>query len=275
MGQRTSIEWTEVTWNPTTGCTKVSEGCDNCYADTLARRLLSAIYRRRLPVVNTTANRADPFAVRIWPERLDQPAKWKGRRLVFVNSMSDLFHRDIPVEFLRAVFEVMLDVDRHTYQVLTKRPSRAARFVRRHEDLFGKRGLPPHIWIGTSTENQKTAYRIRHLKQVPAAVRFLSCEPLIGPLSLCKVLGGGGIHWVIVGGESGAGRRPMEARWVANLRDECVAAKVPFFFKQWGGRTPKAGGRELEGREWSEMPGWAREYLNLRNGKVATMRTPF
>ena len=170
MGQRTSIEWTEVTWNPTTGCTMASEGCDNCYADVLSRRLL--------------------------------------------------FHCDIPVDFLRGVFEVMLDVDRHTYQVLTKRPGRAARFVRQNGDLFGDRGLPPHIWIGTSTENQKTAYRIRHLKEVPAAVRFLSCEPLIGPLSLCKVLRSGGIHWVIVGGESGAGRRPMEARWVEDLRDE-------------------------------------------------------
>ena len=256
MGQRTTIEWTEVTWNPTTGCTKVSEGCDNCYADVLSRRLLSGIYRRRLPVVNTPANRADPFAVRIWPERLGQPGGWKGRRLVFVNSMSDLFHCDIPVDFLRGVFEVMLDVDRHTYQVLAKRPSRAARFVRQNGDLFGDRGLPPHIWIGTSTQNQKTAYRIRHLKKVPAAVRFLSCEPLIGPLSLCKVLSSGGIHWVIVGGESGAGRRPMEARWVEDLRDECVAADVPFFFKQWGGRTPKAGGRELGGREWDEIPGW-------------------
>ena len=258
MGQRTSIEWTEVTWNPTTGCTKVSEGCDNCYAETLSRRLLSGIYRRRLPVVNTLANRADPFAVRIWPERLDQPAGWRGRRLVFVNSMSDLFHSAIPADFLRSVFEVMLDVDQHTYQVLTKRPSRAARFVRQHGDLFDGRGLPPHIWIGTSTENQKTAYRIRHLKDVPAAVRFLSCEPLIGPLSLCKVLSSGGIHWVIVGGESGVGRRRMDQRWVANLRDECLAAEVPFFFKQWGGRTPKAGGRMLEGREWNQIPRWAR-----------------
>ena len=170
MGQRTSIEWTEVTWNPTTGCTKVSEGCDNCYADVLSRRLLTSIYRRRLPVVNTAANRADPFAVRTWPERLAQPARWKGSRLVFVNSMSDLFHCDIQVEFLREVFKVMLDVGRHTYQVLTKRPSRAARFVRQNQDLFGDQGLPPHIWIGTSTENQKTAYRIRHLQKVPAAV---------------------------------------------------------------------------------------------------------
>ena len=248
----------------------MSEGCDNCYAAALSERLLSRIYRRRLPVVDTAANRNDPFAVRIWPERLDQPARWRGPRLVFVNSMSDLFHRDIPVGFLRAVFEVMLEVDRHTYQVLTKRPSRAARFVRGNEALFGGTGLPDHIWIGTSTENQKTAYRIRHLKRVPAAVRFLSCEPLIGPISFCKVLDSGEIHWVIVGGENGSGWRPVDPRWVMDIRDECVAAEVPFFFKQWGGRTPKAGGRELEGREWNEMPGWGDAGLTVgdRSGGV-------
>ena len=264
MGQRTSIEWTQVTWNPTTGCTKVSEGCDNCYAATLSERLLSKTYRRRLPVVNTAANRSDPFAVRIWPERLRQPAQWRGSRLVFVNSMSDLFHRDVPVDFLRAVFGVMLETDRHTYQVLTKRPSRAARFVRENAQLFGDQGLPPHIWIGTSTENQETAYRVQHLKRVPAAVRFLSCEPLIGPLSLCKVLCSGDIHWVIVGGESGPGWRPVDPRWVTDLRDECVEAKVPFFFKQWGGRTPKAGGRQLEGREWNQIPEWGCEETTPR-----------
>ena len=167
----------------------------------------------------------------------------------------------------------MLEVNRHTYQVLTKRPARAARFVRENVDLFGNDGLPPHIWIGTSTENQETAYRIRHLQQVPAAVRFLSCEPLIGPLSLCKVWSAGDIHWVIVGGESGVGRRPMEGRWVQALRDECLAARVPFFFKQWGGRTPKAGGRELEGREWNQIPGnhgrWGEA---LRSGRPVPRR---
>ena len=259
MAQKTSIEWTEVTWNPTTGCTRVSEGCDNCYAASLSQRLLRRIYTRRLPVVDTAANRSDPFALRIWPERLTQPAGWQGQRLVFVNSMSDLFHRDVPRDFLRAVFQVMLNVDRHTYQVLTKRPSRAARFVRQNRELFGGEGLPRHIWIGTSTENQKTAYRIRHLKRIPAAVRFLSCEPLLGPLSLCRMLNTGEIHWVIVGGESGPGWRPMDSRWVTTLRDECVAARVPFFFKQWGGRTPKAGGRELEGREWNQIPVWGDE----------------
>ncbi len=259
MAQRTSIEWTDATWNPTTGCTKVSAGCDNCYAESLSRRLLAPIYRRRLPVTNTASNRADPFAVRIWPERLGQPARWREPRRVFVNSMSDLFHSDVPARFLRAVFDVMLNVDRHIYQILTKRPSRAARFVRENTSLFGNAGLPPHIWIGTSTENQKTVYRIRHLEQVPAAVRFLSCEPLIGPISLCRVWSEGAIHWVIVGGESGIGHRPVKAEWVEAIRDECLEAKVPFFFKQWGGRTPKAGGRELDGREWSEFPGEQRD----------------
>ena len=258
MGQKTSIEWTEITWNPTTGCTRVSAGCDNCYAEALSRRLLKRTYRRRLPVANTAANRADPFALRIWPERLAEPRRWRGSRLVFVNSMSDLFHADVPHGFQRAVFQVMLDVNRHTYQVLTKRPSRVARFVRRNGDLFGPRGIPPHIWIGTSTEDQKTAYRIQHLQSVPAVVRFLSCEPLIGPLTLCEALDSGGIHWVIAGGESGFGRRPIDFAWVASLRDECVAANVPFFFKQWGGRTPKAGGRLLDGREWNQMPEWGR-----------------
>ncbi|WP_423930117.1 DUF5131 family protein [Candidatus Palauibacter sp.] len=254
MGQRTSIEWTEVTWNPTTGCTRVSQGYDNCYADALARRLLERVYTRHPPVLDTPENRDDPFAVRVWPDRLAQPARWKKSRLVFVNSMSDLFHKDVPDEFVRETFSVMLDVDRHTYQVLTKRPARAARFVRQNADLFGMRGLPPHIWIGTSTENQQTAYRVGHLEDIPASVRFLSCEPLIGPLSLCNVWSPGGIHWVIVGGESGPGRRPIDPEWVTGLRDECRAASIPFFFKQWGGRTPKSGGRALEGREWNEFP---------------------
>ena len=254
MGQRTAIKWTDVTWNPTTGCTKVSAGCDNCYAELLSRRLLSDAYRRRLPVRDTEAKRRDPFAVRVWPERLAEPARWRAPRRVFVNSMSDLFHVDVPPDFLRDVFRVMLDVPRHTYQVLTKRPARAAEFVRRSADLFGTAGLPAHIWIGTSTENQDTAYRIRHLQQVPASVRFLSCEPLLGPLRLGPEWTRGAIHWVIVGGESGIGHRPVASEWVEAIRDECLAARVPFFFKQWGGRTPKAGGRTLDGRQWDEFP---------------------
>ena len=257
MPDRSAIEWTDATWNPTTGCTRVSAGCDHCYAEGLSRRLLSRTYRARLPVVDTEANRRDPFAVRVWPERLRVPASWREPRRVFVNSMSDLFHHEIPEEFARRCFEVMMDVDRHVYQVLTKRPARAAKFIERHADLFPD-GLPGHIWIGTSVEDQAVDYRVRHLLGVSATVRFLSCEPLIGPLDLTAFVndrsGHGGLHWVIVGGESGIGARPMEPRWARNLRDQCRAAAVPFFFKQWGGRTPKAGGRELDGATWDEYP---------------------
>ena len=171
--------------------------------------------------------------------------------------MSDLFHADIPPLFLRKCFEVMLKVDRHHYQILTKRPSRAARFVRENSDLFTDGALPDHIWLGTSVEDQDVAYRIDHLLQIPTAVRFLSCEPLLGPLSLLDPLARNAheaLHWVIVGGESGPGARPLEATWVRALRDECAGLKIPFFFKQWGGLTPKAGGRELDGVTWDEYP---------------------
>lgn len=250
MGTSTGIEWTDATWNPTTGCTRVSSGCDHCYAETLAHRLLSETYRRRLPVVDTPANRQDPFAVRIWPERLDQPARWREPRRVFVNSMSDLFHVDIPDLFVRRVFEVMNQQDQHTYQVLTKRPARAAAFCQRNRDLLRSGRLPGHVWIGTSVENQEVDYRVRHLREVPARVRFLSCEPLLGPLTLEL----GSVHWVIVGGESGPERRPMDLDWARSIRDQCVRAGVPFFFKQVGGRTPKSGGRELDGRTWDQFP---------------------
>lgn len=250
MGQRTRIEWTDATWNPVTGCTKVSTGCDHCYAATLAARRLRQVYLSGLPVIDTLANRADPFAVRLWPERLSQPARWADPRMIFVNSMSDLFHVDVPDEFVRQVFKVMLGVDRHVYQVLTKRPARALRFWQKHGDLFGAGAIPDHIWIGTSVENQEVTYRVRHLKRIPAEVRFLSCEPLLGPLALSLEA----IHWVIVGGESGAGHRPLDLEWVRGIRDQCRGASVPFFFKQVGGRTPKAGGRLLDGVEWNELP---------------------
>ncbi len=250
MGDRTQIEWTDATWNPVTGCTRVSAGCDNCYAATLANGRLADIYGRRLPVVDTPKNRSDPFAVRLWPERLVQPARWTDSRLVFVNSMSDLFHVDVPEQFVRQVFEVMLKVDRHIYQVLTKRPSRAHRFWKRNRDLFEWRPIPEHVWIGTSVENQEVTYRVDHLREVPADIRFLSCEPLLGPMVLDLT----SIHWVIVGGESGIGYRHLDLEWVRSIRDQCLAAEVPFFFKQVGGRTPKAGGRFLDDQEWSEMP---------------------
>lgn len=254
MGDRTAIEWTDATWNPTTGCTRVSAGCNNCYAEAIAHRLLKNCYTRRLPITDTPANRADPFAVRLWPDRLGEPQRWRESRRVFVNSMSDLFHKEIPEDFLRRCFRVMLDVDRHSYQILTKRPARAARFVARHADLFDAGRLPPHIWIGTSVESRRVAYRIRHLIQTSAATRFLSCEPLLGPLRLSGVDVAREIHWVIAGGESGLNWRPMRKEWVTTLRDDCTTLGIPFFFKQWGGRTPKANGRMLEGKEWNEMP---------------------
>jgi protein gp37 len=169
--------------------------------------------------------------------------------------MSDLFHVDVPESFIRQCFEVMLETERHIYQILTKRPGRARRFIERNADLFGA-GLPSHIWIGTSVEEQSVDYRVGQLLRIPATVRFLSCEPLIGSLSIAKLLSPQepGIHWVIVGGESGLASRPMEASWPRNLRDECQHLNIPFFFKQWGGRTPKAGGRDLDGRNWDEFP---------------------
>ncbi|HEX9940175.1 MAG TPA: phage Gp37/Gp68 family protein [Longimicrobium sp.] len=258
MGERSKIEWTDSTWNPVTGCTKVSAGCDNCYAHTLAHVRLATVYRRRLPVVQTEENEADPFAVRLWPERLAEPGRWKDPRMIFVNSMSDLFHVDVPDEFVRRIFEVMLSVDRHVYQVLTKRPSRAVRFFNLNRDLFPDGSIPAHIWMGTSVENQDVDYRIKHLRGVPARMRFLSCEPLLGPLDLDGLLEG--IHWVIAGGESGANHRRMDPEWVKLIRDRCGGAGVAFFFKQWGGRTPKAGGRTLDGETWDGMPGVALEH---------------
>jgi protein gp37 len=251
MGDHSSIEWTDATWNPTTGCTKVSRGCDNCYAHALAHGRLEKVYSKQLPVIETPENVADPFSMRVWPDRLDQPSGWKEPRMIFVNSMSDLFHVDVPPAFLLQVFEVMREVDRHVYQVLTKRPARAANFLTRHPQLLDADGkLPEHIWIGTSVEDQEVAYRVEHLSAVPARVRFLSCEPLLGPLTLKLA----GVHWVIVGGESGIGYRKLDPEWARGIRDQCLTQAVPFFFKQVGGRTPKAGGRLLDGQTWDGMP---------------------
>jgi protein gp37 len=250
MGERSKIEWTDSTWNPVTGCTKVSTGCDHCYAHALAHQRLADTYRKRLPVVDAPENLADPFAVRLWPERLSQPGRWPDARMIFVNSMSDLFHVDVPEKYIREIFRVMLDVDRHTYQVLTKRPGRAVRFFNRNRDLFPGGEIPAHIWMGTSVEDQQVDYRVHQLVTLPAALRFLSCEPLIGPLSLAL----DGIHWLIAGGESGIGYRKLDLSWVRDLREQCVSAGVPFFFKQVGGRTPKAGGRLLDGETWDQWP---------------------
>ena len=197
--------------------------------------------------------------MRLWPERLYEPLGWKSGRMIFVNSMSDLFHVDVPEDYTREIFEVMLTADWHIFQVLTKRPARAARFVSRHADLFARGVVPEHVWIGTSVEDQRVAYRVGHLCQAKARIRFLSCEPLLGPLQLRLK----GISWVIAGGESGLSYRPLDLDWARLVRDQCVLAQVPFFFKQVGGHTPKAGGRELDGRVWDEMPRLASRELAL------------
>lgn len=250
MGQSSSIEWTDATWNPVTGCTRVSAGCDNCYAHTLAHGRLQAVYLAKLPVIQNEETVIDPFAVRLWPERLNHPEKWREGKMIFVNSMSDLFHVNVPQPYIRRIFEEMVRVDRHIYQVLTKRPARAATFIENNADLFPGGQVPEHIWIGTSVESQEVVYRVDHLRQANAAVRFLSCEPLLGPLDLDLA----GLHWIIVGGESGIGFRPMRPEWAAGIRDQCLDAGVPFFFKQWGGRTPKSKGRILDGRTWDQLP---------------------
>jgi len=227
-----------------TGCTKISAGCDHCYAATIANTKTKEPYLRRLPVKDTAANRADPFAPRVWEERLEQPLRWKEPRRVFVNSMSDVFHAHFTVEMIRRVFEVMNQATWHQFQVLTKRPERAARLA----DRFT---WSDNIWMGTSIEHMDVAARADQLRKIPAAVRFISAEPLLGPVEGLNLQG---IDWVIGGGESGVGRRHCELQWARGLRDLCRREEVAFFWKQWGGRTPKAGGRLLDGVEWSEYP---------------------
>jgi protein gp37 len=252
MADRSGIEWTEATWNPTTGCDQVSPGCDNCYALTLAKRLKamgSPKYR----------NDGDPrtsgpgFGVTVHPDVLTAPLRWRDPRVVFVNSMSDLFHARVPVSFVRQVFEVMSATPRHTYQLLTKRASRLARLAP---------GLPwpPNVWMGVSVEDERQLTRLDHLRTVPAAIRFVSAEPLLGPLGTVNL---SGVDWLIAGGESGANARPVNVAWLRQLRDQCVAERVAFFFKQWGGRTPKAGGRTLDGNTWDQLPERAPETAAL------------
>lgn len=232
---KSAIEWTEETWNPVTGCDRVSPGCDNCYAERLAHRLQAMGNKRYV----------NGFEVTLHWDKIEDPLKWKKPRVVFVNSMSDMFHKDVPAEFVHRVFDVMTSASHHTFQVLTKRPQRAV------ELLDGVR-LPPNVWIGTSIESDSYAFRANYLRKIDAVVRFLSCEPLLGPLPSLDLTD---IGWVIVGGESGPGHRPIDPGWVRDLRDRSIAASVPFFFKQWGGHTPKANGRSLDGATWDEMPG--------------------
>lgn len=243
MADRSGIEWTESTWNPTTGCDRVSPGCDNCYALTLAKRL-KAMGSPKYQRDGDPRTSGPGFGLTLHPEALDLPRSWRQPRIVFVDSMSDLFHPEVPLEFIRRVFEVMADTPQHTYQILTKRSKRL-------RDLAGELDWPPNVWMGVSVESDRYRFRVDHLRDVPAAIRFLSLEPLLGPLEDLDLTG---VHWVIVGGESGPKARPMDPAWVQNIRDQCLGVGVPFFFKQWGGRTPKAGGRTLEGRVHDDMP---------------------
>lgn len=230
----TSIEWTEATWNPVTGCSKVSPGCQNCYAERFSKRLQSMGH----------PNYQDGFEVRTHEHMLDVPAKWQKPRLVFVNSMGDLFHESVPFSFVKQVFSVMEATQRHTYQLLTKR-------AKRLERVAPELTWPPNVWMGVTVEDEQRLNRIRQLQAVPARVRFLSFEPLLGPLPPLDLAG---VDWVIVGGESGPGSRPMQKEWVLPIRDLCLDRKIPFFFKQWGGPRKKLTGRQLEQRIWDEMP---------------------
>ena len=234
MSDKSSIEWTDATWNPMRGCTKISPGCAHCYAETFAERF------RGVP--------GHPFEqgfdLRLVPEALELPLRWKQSRLIFVNSMSDVFHERVPDSYIDRVFEVMRRAAHHRFQVLTKRAGRLESYTRR-------RPPSPNVWLGVSVENAQYTWRIDHLRRSPTRVRFLSIEPLLGPIPKLDVRG---IDWVIVGGESGPKSRPMNVNWVREIRDRCRVRRVPFFFKQWGGFQKKKNGRELDGRTWDEMP---------------------
>lgn len=242
---KTTIEWTSATWNVMTGCTQISAGCDHCYAKTLAERKLRDVYLSIPPVKDTAANREDPFAPRYWENRLDQPLRWKTPMRIFVNSMSDVFHAHFSLEQIRRVFDVMHEAHWHQFQVLTKRPERAVRLA--DELPWG-----PNVWLGTSIEDMRVARRADALRQVSqAAVRFISAEPLLGSLVELNL---DGIDWVIGGGESGAGYRRCDPTWARELRDRCVERDIAFFWKQWGGFSPKAGGRLLDDEFWDQYP---------------------
>ena len=238
MSANSAIEWTDATWNPVTGCTKITRGCDHCYAARFAERwrgISGHPYEQG-------------FDLRQWPSRLDQPTRWRKPRMIFVNSMSDLFHKNIERSFIDRVFEKMETVDRHIYQILTKRSSLMMHYL---QERYADGLAPDHIWCGVSVEDSSATVRIQHLQRAPVAVRFLSIEPLLGPVGSIDLEG---ISWVIVGGESGPGARPMQPEWVRDIRDLCALTEVPFFFKQWGGQTSKTGGRLLEGMEYNEIP---------------------
>jgi protein gp37 len=231
---KSSIEWTESTWNPLTGCTKVSDGCMHCYAERMSRRLAAM----------GQANYANGFKLTLHPHVLEKPLLWKSPQMIFVNSMSDLFHPEVPASYILQVFDTMRRANWHTSQVLTKRAKRLPRLDPRID-------WPANVWMGVSVENESVQWRIDYLRETHARTKFLSLEPLLGPLPNLNL---DGIDWVIVGGESGPKARPMDPAWVSDIRDQCVAADVPFFFKQWGGVQKKRNGRLLDGRTWDELP---------------------
>ncbi len=237
MANSSSIEWTEATWNPLTGCTKVSPGCKHCYAERMAKRLQAMHH----------PSYANGFKLTLHEHLLDLPLQWKRPRTIFVNSMSDLFHPDVPLEFIQRVFRTMCVASQHRFQVLTKRPERAV-------ELSPLLPWSDNIWLGTSVETDKYRVRIDLLRRTGAHIKFLSLEPLLGPLTSLDLEG---IQWVIVGGESGPGARPMDPAWVVEIRNQCLANGVPFFFKQWGGVNKKRTGRLLQGRTWDDMPNTA------------------
>ena len=238
MALKTEIEWTDATWNPVTGCTRVGPGCDHCYAERFAERW------RGTPGHPYEQG----FDLRLWPARLKQPSCWKKPRMIFVNSMSDLFHKEIPRGFIDQVFDAMESADWHVYQVLTKRSSLMRKYVR---DRYAEGEVPRHIWLGVSVEDEAHTGRVRHLKDINSKARFISFEPLLASVGEVDL---SGIAWAIAGGESGPGARPMQKEWATEIRDICRRDGVEFFFKQWGGARPKSGGRQLEGVEWNGFP---------------------
>jgi protein gp37 len=234
VGTNSAIEWTDATWNPVTGCTKISPGCKHCYAERLSNRLQAMGQR----------NYRNGFEVTLQPQMLEMPLKWRSPRRIFVSSMSDLFHADVPLAYIQDVFEIMRRANRHQYQILTKRAERLSELSRQLD-------WQPQIWMGVSVEDQDYTERINHLRATGAHVKFLSIEPLLGPLHHLDL---SGLDWVITGGESGPGARPMDPEWVREIRDHCLRSGVRFFFKQWGGTNKKKSGRILDGRTWDELP---------------------
>ena len=234
MSENSKIEWTECTWNPVTGCTKISSGCQNCYAERMSKRLKAM----------GQSNYRNGFDVTLHPHALKIPLRWQQPRTIFVNSMSDLFHQKVSTKFIQKIFEVMRQTPQHQYQILTKRSGRLAK-------LNGKLDWPQNVYMGVTVEETKYSFRIDHLRQTSAVVKFLSLEPLLGPMPQLNL---DGIDWIIVGGESGPGARPIAYEWPANIRDQCIEANIPFFFKQWGGVNKKKAGRLLDGQLWEQLP---------------------